>query len=247
MTIPYFYIIQQKSTGRYYAGSRWAAGSTPLELLQEDGYKTSSSTIQKILEDDGLESFVIVKTRTFDEPAKAYEYETRFLRKVKAKVNQRFINKHENDRPPAYGTEEHRQYMMDKYGVTHNTQIPEVIERMKSSQKKFYEDNPELLLKRAAKCLENKIARGTTGKGVKKPPRPEGHKIGKYKRSAETLQKLSEVRKGKGTGDSNAMSNPEHRAKVAESKRGRKRYYNEDRTQAKYCIPGTEPEGWQLA
>ena len=60
----------------------------------------------------------------------------------------------------------------------------------------------------------------------------EKHKGNKYalgvKRSEDTKQKISSSRKGKGTGQSNAMANEKNRMKVSASKVGRKRVYRED-------------------
>jgi stalled ribosome alternative rescue factor ArfA len=54
--------------------------------------------------------------------------------------------------------------------------------------------------------------------------------------SEETKQKVSRNRKGKGTGERNAMSNEENRKKVSQSKIGRKRVYQPDGS-FKYIFP----------
>lgn len=56
---PYFYIIQHISSGKLYAGSRWAIGCYPAEFMKADGYCTSSKKIKKIIEAEGIESFRI--------------------------------------------------------------------------------------------------------------------------------------------------------------------------------------------
>ena len=62
------------------------------------------------------------------------------------------------------------------------------------------------------------------------------------KRSEETKMKLSASRKGKGTGQSNAMANEENRKKVAASKLGRK-WYHHPITQKVICVlPENKPE-----
>ena len=247
-TIPYFYIIKHTKSCKFYAGCRWVKGCKPEELLTENGYLTSSKVVNKIIQEEGINSFTIVRIKTFNTPQEAYDYETRFLKKVKAKTNDNFLNKHENDdRPPPYGSLEFKQLMLEKYGVEHNTHIPEVKEKQIKTVKEFYKNNPEFLKQRAKKILEIKIKNGTTGKGVKKPPRKPGNKCGKYKRTKEHIAKMKESRKGKGTGENNSMSKQENREKVSLSKVGRKRYYNHDKSEFKYCIPGTQPAGWVLA
>lgn len=54
--------------------------------------------------------------------------------------------------------------------------------------------------------------------------------------SEETKEKVSKNRKGKGTGERNAMSNEENRKKVSQSKIGRKRVYQPDGS-FKYLFP----------
>ena len=88
MSNPYFYILQEKSTGKYYAGSRTAKGCHPSDLLST--YHTSSTTVTKI----GTDNFII---RKLVSRADAYEYESLFLQRVDARNNDRFYNKHNNE------------------------------------------------------------------------------------------------------------------------------------------------------
>lgn len=91
MTTPYFYVIQEKSTGKYYAGSRYAEGCHPSDLLSS--YFTSSKTVQSLIAEGSR--FSILKIRVRED---ALDYETRFLRKVNASMNDRFINRHNNQK-----------------------------------------------------------------------------------------------------------------------------------------------------
>jgi hypothetical protein len=138
MTIyqPYFYIIQDTRNGMYYAGSKWAQGCHPDHLLKESGYTTSSETINKIIHENGLDTFVIRKIKTFETGDKAYDYETRFLVKVDAKRNSRFYNAHNNDRPAPYGSEEFKKMILEKYGAEYASQSKIVKEKIKSSNMK---------------------------------------------------------------------------------------------------------------
>lgn len=65
-----------------------------------------------------------------------------------------------------------------------------------------------------------------------------------YERTEETNANISKGRKGKGLGEKNSMSNEENRRKVGLSKIGRKKYINYFTGNCKYCVPGTEPEGF---
>lgn len=56
MTIyaPYFYIIQDRRNGMYYAGSKYSKKKSqrtnPIHFMTEDGYQTSSSVIRTIID-----------------------------------------------------------------------------------------------------------------------------------------------------------------------------------------------------
>jgi hypothetical protein len=102
---PYFYIIRHKSSGVYYAGSKRSKHSNPDNLLKENGYTTSSKVVNQIIADEGITSFEIVKIRVFDTPEQAYQYETRFLKRVNAANNPSFLNMHNNNLTLGYETD----------------------------------------------------------------------------------------------------------------------------------------------
>lgn len=239
-TNPYFYILQHKNSGIKYAGSRWAQGCGPSELLKLDGYLTSSNYIQEIIKNEGNDAFEIIECVEMDDP---YSFETKFLIKNDCAQSDMWFNKHNNEgRPPAFGTEEFKRSMIEKYGVEHNTLIPEVKARMIKSQKQTNRENPEMVRNRALKIAENKRKNGTDGKGVPCPARTNS---GNTKpRTEETKMKLSKSRIGKGTGDKNAMANAENRAKVAASKIGRKKAKNPITGETKMVYPDNIPDGF---
>ena len=136
---PYFYVIQDVRNGMYYAGAKWAKWAKDAdqkELLKEGGYKTSSKIINSSIEEFGLETFIIRKIKVFETSSEAHNYETKFLKKVNAKNNSKFYNKHNND---GYTNPEHmKKYMMETYGVEHNTKLKSTIEkRIKTINEKF--------------------------------------------------------------------------------------------------------------
>lgn len=95
--IPYFYIIQDKRNGIYYAGAKYGKDSNPKNFMTVRGYQSSSNTILNIIETFGIDTFDIRKIKTFKNQKEAIHYETRFLKKVKARTNKMFYNLHEND------------------------------------------------------------------------------------------------------------------------------------------------------
>ena len=194
---PYFYIIRHKHSGIRYAGSRWAVGCDPSELLQEGGYNTSSKIVNDIISKEGSDVFVIDTLITLDDP---YEYETRFLKENKCASSVEWYNLHDNSSlPPPYGSKEYKNLLKQKYGVEHNTHIPEVRAKMTASQKMFYKNNPDKVKARAQKIADIKIKNGTTGKGKVKNISEAGRialsKAGKWPRSKEHNKNNSERQK----------------------------------------------------
>ena len=94
MGIPYFYIIKHQLSGKYYAGCKINSSADSSNLLTLNGYKTTSKVVKKIIKEDGLQSFKILKIKHFTKPEDALKYETRFLKKVKAATNSKFLNLH---------------------------------------------------------------------------------------------------------------------------------------------------------
>jgi hypothetical protein len=94
MGIPYFYIIKHQLSGKYYAGCKINTSADSSKLLTINGYKTTSKVVKKIIKEDGLESFKILKIKHFEKSEDALKYETRFLKKVKAATNSKFLNLH---------------------------------------------------------------------------------------------------------------------------------------------------------
>ena len=87
----YFYIIQSLSTGEYYSGCRVSKDAHPSDLFVT--YFTSSRQIHKRLSLG--ERFLVRKTIEFEVAELASDHERRFLKRVHAKSNPKFINNSE--------------------------------------------------------------------------------------------------------------------------------------------------------
>jgi hypothetical protein len=210
---PYFYIIQEIDSGKYYAGCRYSKYSDPNTLMQEGGYITSSKAIQTIVAKKGVSAFKVRKIRKFETAAAVYEYETRFLQKVDAKKNERFFNMHNNDAFLAYDPEWRK--IPDKNGTT-------------SYQKGG---------KKAAKTKTSTIIDGKNicqiayYKAIKK--NKNLHKI-RAEKAREAMMKIDPVTglnryQEMGVsrmGDNNPSKKPENAARISQ---GRKKYISENR------------------
>ena len=134
---PYFYIIRHTKTNRYYAGSKYAKGSTPSQFWVPGGYYTSSNIIKRIIQEEGENSFEIVRIRTFEHGEDAYSYETKFLRKVNAATNDKFLNGH-NNAMPCYGTDEYKNMLIKMYGEDNPSKLDWVKQKKKETHSKNY-------------------------------------------------------------------------------------------------------------
>jgi hypothetical protein len=160
-TTEYFYIIQHIQSSRKYAGARWAIGCNPSELLTENGYCTSSNTVNTIIEIDGLDAFQILEIVTeFGEFDNAYDYETWFLRLHDCANSDDWFNYHNNNQQaPAYGTPAFKKMMVDLYGAESSFEVPEIREKIKATLLKKYGyehvyEIPEVRAKIKATLLE---------------------------------------------------------------------------------------------
>ena len=136
-TIPYFYIIQHKISKKMYAGSRWAKGCHPDEFMQPNGYTTSSTIINSIINLEGLESFDILRIDNNLDGVPARDYETSFLQTIDCAKSLHWYNGH-NNVGMSFGTEEFYDHMMLKYGCKHVSQIPESREACKQTNLERY-------------------------------------------------------------------------------------------------------------
>jgi hypothetical protein len=94
MSKPYFYIIKHIKSGKYYAGCKINSSADPCNLMTEEGYKTTSKVVKKLIEKDGINSFLVLKIKVFENGKQALIYENRFLKKVNAAENEKFLNLH---------------------------------------------------------------------------------------------------------------------------------------------------------
>ena len=137
-TIPYFYIIQHKTSKKMYAGSKWAVGCNPSTFMIPNGYTTSSAPINSIIDLEGFDSFVILRIDTNLDGLSAYDYESLFLQTNGCARSKYWYNYHDNTNlfPPLYGTLEFENLMYDKFGVSNAFQSPIIQDQIKQSNLK---------------------------------------------------------------------------------------------------------------
>lgn len=94
MTTPYTYVLKFIPTGQLYYGVRFREHCHPSELLVT--YFSSSKIIKRLIQDNGVASFELQIRQTFINKKLARDWEQRFLLKVNAARNPRFINQSNN-------------------------------------------------------------------------------------------------------------------------------------------------------
>jgi hypothetical protein len=117
---PFFYIIKHAPSGSLYAGSKYGADSNPEKFMVQGGYITSSNTVKKLIEKDGLDSFTVELILSEVECGMhVRDFETLFLKRNAIAKDPNWLNSHNNDGffKFGYGTEGFKQAMMQYYGV----------------------------------------------------------------------------------------------------------------------------------
>jgi len=89
----YTYAIGWSNLDKWYYGVRFAKGCDPKELWES--YFTSSKHVDEFRKKHG-EPDVVKVTKVFDDADKARNWETKFLKRVKAAINEKFLNKTDN-------------------------------------------------------------------------------------------------------------------------------------------------------
>lgn len=142
---PYFYIIQHKINKKLYAGCRFAKKCHPSEFLKIDGYCTSSRFIKDEIAINGVEIFDIVQLLTEDICGiPVLDYETLFLRSNDIASRENWYNTH-NNTATAFGSDQFKKNMMNKYGVKNSMQIPQVRGKVTKTCMKKYGFSTNLL------------------------------------------------------------------------------------------------------
>ena len=127
----YFYIIESQENKRY-CGCSIKKTSDPKNFMKEDGYQTSSNTIKDLIKTKGLSYFRIIYLKTFAVPAKAYRFETLYLRLHKISERKDWYNGH-NNRLLMFCSEPYNDMMMKLYGVLHPMESEVIKNRLKNT------------------------------------------------------------------------------------------------------------------
>lgn len=142
---PYTYFIRWNDLDLNYYGRRTAKGCHPNELFIS--YFSSSDLVKEIIDEYGYPDHIIVH-RVFSDVQSCIEQEEKYLMRVNAAKNLKFLNKSNGDRkfdttgitPIRYSdtTEKTKRTSQERYGVDHYNKTDEFKERQKHTCKEKY-------------------------------------------------------------------------------------------------------------
>lgn len=214
MSIYFTYHLYHTPTDKNYYGVRYANGCNPSDLWTT--YFSSSEIVHQLIEEYGIDSFVATVRKTFDSKESAIEYEMRFLKKINAAANNKWINRQNGDknfRGAQVITEKTRIKMSkSRKGKTHSE---ETKRKMCESRRKRPPISEETRQKMCAASKGRGLGRtmseetrkkiGDAAKGRVRGPMSEEQKrkisesLRKtgYKHSEEVKQRISNSKKGR--------------------------------------------------
>lgn len=89
---PFTYHLYHKPTNRHYYGVRYKKDCSPGELWNT--YFSSSPIVHQLIEQYGKDSFVPKVRKVFKSAEQAVRWESKFLSKVNAQHNDKWLNRH---------------------------------------------------------------------------------------------------------------------------------------------------------
>lgn len=194
----YTYLIGWKSLDVWYYGVRYANTKPPTDDLWKE-YFTSSKYVHDFCKTHGPPDVIKIH-KIFDSVDEAIHYESKFLRRVKAKTSERWLNKNDVLAPPQLVAEEN-----GFFGRTHSEE-----QKLKWSRERTgrpLSDETKLKLKGRTpwnkgvrECFSEQTLQKMSEAKKGKPSWNSG-KTGIF--SQETLQKMSNAKAGKTTGPFN--------------------------------------------
>lgn len=124
---PYTYVIRFPALGVLYYGAQWGRGCHPDNLGTR--YFSSSTRVKKLLK---LHEAVFEPRKTFSSADACRDFETRFLRRVNAKKNPKFMNTHNNEHQRVMNNEGPRNPAFGKPGtMLGRKHRPDTIQKMR--------------------------------------------------------------------------------------------------------------------
>jgi hypothetical protein len=90
--IPYTYYLYHVPTDQRYYGARYKKGCSPDDLWNT--YFSSSHLVHDLIKRYGKDSFIYEVRKTFNTSDEAVSWESKFLKKINAQYNDKWLNRH---------------------------------------------------------------------------------------------------------------------------------------------------------
>ena len=129
MSIPYTYLIGWSNKDTFYYGVRYADGCHPSDFWKT--YFTSSNFVKRFFKEYGWPDIIEIR-KTFNDVDSARLWESKVLRRIDARSDERFLNKVNIISPfPRPGKDNHM------FGLKHTDETKSRISKTKLSEKKL--------------------------------------------------------------------------------------------------------------
>jgi hypothetical protein len=201
----YTYLIKHIPTGKVYYGVRTANKVEPTEDLWKY-YFTSSPGVQKLIEETGVDSFVVEIRKIFETKEAAIAWEPRVLRRCKVLTNNLWIN--QNIAGYIIPTEESNKKISDYHKDKPKTDEHKInLSKSQKGKPKVNSKNQTPEYRALMSALKSGEGNGRYGKEV----------------SEETRRRISEAKKGKQVAHNKGVPmSEEQKQKLREQMVGRK-------------------------
>ena len=93
---PYTYLIGWTNKNKWYYGSRYCKSADPIELFNPNHktpYLTSSKIVKDFILENGMPDVIQIR-KTFKSPKDSRRWEAQVLKRINAKANPKFLNRH---------------------------------------------------------------------------------------------------------------------------------------------------------
>lgn len=90
---PFFYIVCHKPSNKFFVGTRTSKTICPKSFCELSVNFTSDKIVQKMIKNDGIDSFKILAIRVFETKEETLKFYNNFLSKHNCKSSDKFINR----------------------------------------------------------------------------------------------------------------------------------------------------------
>jgi hypothetical protein len=216
----YVYEILHKPSGKKYIGCRYSVDADPEQLFNPNHkkpYFTSSKVVKSLIEQDGIDSFEILKIQVFENGG-ALEAEQNILKVVLEKEPENWLNLSANCL--THHSDIFKKRMFNKYGVEHDMELDWVKDKIKETNLKKYGVENTFLIPKAKLAIIEKygVENVFQSEEIKlkiKETNLERYGVDNVSKSPEIIAKKKEtMAKNLGEGVDFPLKNPEILEKV---------------------------------